>query len=289
MMRAAVLSRLRAYWTLTKSLQTALLMVTGLAGYASARCPVITWQTVLALLATQFLTIAGSTVLNMVHDRDIDALMKRTCWRPLPAGKVSAREATVLGLAMAGIGVGWAVAMSPIYGLILLGGILFDLIVYTYALKRRSPYSIIFGGLAGGMPILAGRSLALGAVDGIGLFLCLAVVLWIPTHIMTFSIKYADDYRRAGVPTFPSAYGVRVTRLLISLSSIGASVAVTVSALAIGMSWGYLRLLGVLSIGLLALAALNVLRPSPRFNFHLFKYASLYMLCSMLLVIVEAF
>lgn len=289
MMRAAVLSRLRAYWTLTKSLQTALLMVTGLAGYASARCPVITWQTVLALLATQFLTIAGSTVLNMVHDRDIDALMKRTCWRPLPAGKVSAREATVLGLAMAGIGVGWAAAMSPIYGLILLGGILFDLIVYTYALKRRSPYSIIFGGLAGGMPILAGRSLALGAADGIGLFLCLAVVLWIPTHIMTFSIKYADDYRRAGVPTFPSAYGVRVTRLLISLSSIGASVAVTVSALAIGMSWGYLRLLGVLSIGLLALAALNVLRPSPRFNFHLFKYASLYMLCSMLLVIVEAF
>lgn len=288
MLRALGL-RLRAYWTLTKSLQTALLMVTGVAGYASARCPVMTWHTLLALLATQFLTVAGSTVLNMVYDRDIDAVMKRTCFRPLPVGMVGAREAAVLGLVMTAGGVAWATAMTPVYGAVLLGGALFDLVVYTFWLKRRSPYSIIFGGLAGGMPILAGRSLATGSVDGIGVLLCLAVVFWIPTHIMTFNIKYEADYRSAGIPTFVSAYGIRVTRFLISVSSVAVSVAILLSAVGIGMSFGYLRVLGVLSVGLFALAVLNTFRSSAKLNFGLFKYASVYMLCSMLLVIVEAF
>jgi len=279
----------RAYWTLIKSLQTGLLLITGLAAYMSARCPVTTWETLLAVTATLFLAISGSTVLNMVYDRDIDAKMKRACMRPLPSGKVSVREALLLGFLLSIAGVGGAFAMSVLYGAVVLAGWFFDVIVYTVWLKRRTPYSIIIGGLAGGMPALAGRALAVGAIDPLGILLALAVLLWIPTHIMTFNLKYADDYARAGVPTFPSTYGINVTRSIITLSSVGAAMAVTLAAIGIGMSWGYLRLLVVLSGGLLALAAASMWRPSERMNHGLFKYASVYMLGSMLLLAAEAF
>ena len=281
--------KLRAYWTLIKSLQTGLLLITGLAAYMSARCPVTTWETLLAVTATLFLAISGSTVLNMVYDRDLDAKMKRACMRPLPSGKVSVREALLLGLFLSIAGVGGALWMSPLYGAVVFAGLFFDVVVYTIWLKRRTPYSIIIGGLAGGMPALAGRSLAVGAIDPLGILLALAVLVWIPTHILTYNIKYADDYARAGVPTFPSTYGVNVTRVIITLSSVGAAMAVTLAAIGIGMSWGYLRLLVILGGGLFALAAASMWRPSERLNHGLFKYASVYMLGSMLLLAAEAF
>ena len=192
---------------MTKSLQTGLLLVTGLAGYMSARCPVIAWQTLLAVTGSLFLAISGSTVLNMVHDRDIDLRMMRTCQRPLPAGLVSVREATILGVLLSTVGVAWALSLTPLYGLIVFAGLFCDVVVYTLWLKRRTAWSIVWGGIAGGMPILAGRALGTGQIEPIGVLLSLAVLLWIPTHIMTFSIRYRQDYERASIRTFPSTYG----------------------------------------------------------------------------------
>lgn len=281
-------TRLRAYWTLIKSLQTGLLLITGLAAYLSARCPVTTWESVLAVAGSLFLAISGSTVFNMVYDRDIDAKMRRACQRPLPSGRVTVVEALLLGASLSLVGIGWAFWLSPLYGAVVLTGWFCDVVVYTIWLKRRTPYSIILGGLAGGMPALAGRVFAVNMIDAVGVLLALAVLLWIPTHIMTYNIKYAADYRRAGVPTFPSVYGVGITRVIITLSSIGAAIAVTLAALNIGMSWGYLRLLGVLSGGLLLLAIASMWRPSERLDFGLFKYASVYMLSSMVLLAARA-
>ncbi|HEY46459.1 MAG TPA: protoheme IX farnesyltransferase [Anaerolineae bacterium] len=279
--------RLGVYWKLIKSLQTGLLLLTGLAGYMSARCPVITWRTLLALTGSLFLAISGSTVLNMVYDRDIDAQMKRTCNRPLPLGQIRVVEALVLGVGLSILGIGWAFLLSPIYGIVVFAGFFFDIVVYTIWLKRRTAWSIVWGGIAGGMPILAGRALGVGQIDWIGLLLSLAVLLWIPTHIMTFNLRHKADYQHTGVPTFPSAYGDRVTYLAIALSSVVASVAMGIAAYGIGMTWGYLRVLVVLSAGLLVLAVSSVVRPSVRLNFGLFKFASIYMLSSMLLVLVE--
>ncbi|MEJ2559869.1 MAG: UbiA family prenyltransferase, partial [Anaerolineae bacterium] len=138
--------KLRAYWTLIKSLQTALLLITGLAGYMSARCPVTTWRTLLALAVSLFLAISGSTVLNMVYDRDIDAAMKRTARRPLPSGQVKVNETWLLGVSLSALGVGWAFILSPPYGTIVFAGLLFDVVVYTIWLKRRTPWSVIWGG-----------------------------------------------------------------------------------------------------------------------------------------------
>lgn len=284
----SVLGKFRLYWPLIKSLQTGLLVATGMAGYMSARCPVYHLGMLAGLFVSLVMAVSGSTILNMWWDRDIDAKMGRTQMRPLAAGKIVPAEALRLGLVLSVLGVGLAVVMNPLYGLIIFAGLFFDVVVYTMLLKRRTCWSIVWGGISGGMPILAGRVLGVGSVDWIGLALALGVLLWIPTHILTFSMRYAEDYRAAGVPTFVSTYGLEVTRRVIAVSSVLAALAMGVSAWGFGMAWGCLRLLAVLSVGLLVLAAAVAFRPSERVNYGLFKYASVYMLAAMILVVIEA-
>jgi protoheme IX farnesyltransferase len=277
-------AKFRIYWPLIKSFQTALLLITGLAGYMSARCPVFNVWTLLGVAGSLFLAISGSTVLNMWYDRDIDAKMPRTMHRPLPSGQITPKEALWLGLILSALGVLWALAIDPLYGAIVFAGLFFDVVVYTIWLKRRTAWSIVWGGISGAMPIMAGRALGVGYIDWVGIALGLGILFWIPTHILTFSMRYYDDYKAAGVPTFPSTYGFAATRAIIALSSVLAAVAMGAAAYGIGMTVGYLRLMIVLSGGLLVLAVITMVKPSERANFGLFKYASLYMLGAMLLM-----
>jgi heme o synthase len=281
---AIVKSKFRIYWPLIKSLQTGLLLSTGLAGYMSARCPVMHWYDFLGMGFSLFLAISGSTILNMWYDRDIDAAMNRTRYRPLADGRVSPAEALHLGLSLSVLGVGMSVALSPLYGLIVFLGLFFDVVVYTMSLKRRTCWSILWGGISGGMPILAGRAFGLGHIDGIGILLSLAVLFWIPTHILTVAMRYFDDYQAAKIPTFPSTYGLHTARTVIATSSIIAALSIGVAGVLIGMQWGFIRLLVVLSGGLFLLAIASIFRPTERINFGLFKYASLYMLSAMILL-----
>ena len=243
--------KLRLYWSLTKSLQTLLLLVTGLAGYMSARCPIFNIGTLLALSGSLFLAISGSTVLNMWYDRDIDARMYRTCWRPLPTGKVTPGEAFRLGLLLSGVGVGWAFMLNWLYGIIVFAGLFFDVVVYTLWLKRRTAWAVLWGGIAGGMPVLAGRVLGAGGLEWIGLLMALGVVLWIPTHYLTFNMRFFDDYNKAKIPTFPATYGFRATRGIIAFSSVAAAAAMIGAAVGIGVAVGFLWLMAGLSSGLL--------------------------------------
>ena len=279
-----LLRKFKYYWPLIKSLQTALLTVTGIAGYMSARCPFTHWTTMTGLIASLLLSISGSTVLNMWYDRDIDSVMNRTHHRPLASGMIAPSEALWLGLVLSAAGVVLATLLSPLYGLLIFTGIFFDVIVYTILLKRRTCWSVVWGGIAGGMPILAGRTLGMGQVDLIGIMLALAVLFWIPTHILTFSMRYRVDYDQARIPTFPSTYGEKVTRSTIAIASLIAAGLIGTAAVMIGVKQGGLHLLGILSGGLLVMAVLMLLKPTSRLNFHLFKYASFYMLASMLLL-----
>lgn len=279
-----ILSKFRLYWPLTKSLQTGLLLSTGLAGFMSARCPVIHWYNFLELGLSLFLAIAGSTILNMWYDRDIDKVMNRTHHRPLAEGRLDSAEVLRLGLVLSILGVGLGVWMAPLYGLIVFAGLFFDVAIYTLWLKRRTCWSIVWGGISGGMPILAGRVFGLGQIDWIGILLAMAVLFWIPTHILTFSMRYFDDYQSAKIPTFPSTYGFAFTRLTIAISSVVAALSIASAGILIGVQWGFVRLLAVLSSGLFLLAAASVYRPTERVNFGLFKYASLYILSAMILL-----
>lgn len=272
---------LRDFWSLVKSKQTGLLLFTGLAGYASH------WQGTggltawLGLAGSLLLAIAGATVLNMVYDRDIDARMARTQTRPLAAGRLDPWLVALAGLWMSWLGIGWAFALGPLYGLVVLAGWALDALVYTVWLKRRTAWSVVFGGIAGGMPALAGRVLALGEIDGPGLLLALAVLVWIPTHIMTFSIKYAADYAAAGVPVFPNRYGLRATQAVIGLSTVLAAQVMLAVIWYLALPLGYLGVAAALAAVLVGLAANAMIDPTVQRNLQLFKFASLYMMGSM--------
>jgi heme o synthase len=277
-------TKFRLYWPLIKSLQTGLLLMTGMAGYLSAHADVH-WNSFLQMIPSLFLAISGSTILNMWWDRDIDAMMKRTHKRPTSAGQVTANEVLRLGLIISIIGIGWAFWVNLLYGLVVFAGLFFDVVIYSMWLKRRTCWAIVWGGISGAMPVLSGRVLAVGRVDPIGVLLAAAILFWIPTHTLTFSLKFFDDYKNAGVPTFPSTYGNQFTRVAIATSSILAGLAMSVASIWIGVAEGILALIIVLSAVLLFLAATVVFNPSDQTNLRLYKYASIYMLSTMILII----
>jgi protoheme IX farnesyltransferase len=281
----SVLSDVKSkYWPLLKAGQTSLLAITGLAGYFSAYpFPIRAWE-LIGLLGTLFLTISGSTVINMWFDRDIDARMPRTRRRPLVTGQVDARLALWLGIGLVAGGLAWSVVLSPVYAVVALAGLFSEVVVYTLLLKRRSAWSVALGGIAGGMPILGGRVIATGSVDAIGLLLALAVLLWTPAHNLSYNMLRFNDYQRAGVPTFPSVYGTHTTRWIILLSSALVGLVMTTVSVWIALPTAALVLLIALQAGLVGLAVIAWLRPSTRVSARLFKYASAYMLGCMVLL-----
>jgi len=277
---------LRLYWPLIKSLQTGLLLSTGIAGYLSSRPP-FHLPTLLGLIITLFLAISGSTIMNMWYDRDIDSKMRRTHKRPTVAGTLDPHEIFIVGMVISILGIGGAVMMDPLYGLVVFGGWFFDVIVYTVWLKRRTCWSILWGGISGAMPILAGRVLAVGQIDRIGILLALSILFWIPTHTLTYSMKFRNDYKNAGVPTFPERYGERFTRMVIAVSSILAAISIGWASVLIGMSAGLLSLIAVLTAVMLVLAFATLRIHTDKMNFMLFRYASLYMLTAMIILSIQ--
>ncbi len=284
--KAAWTQRLDDFWALIKFKQTALLLVTGFCGYLLGRgWPVPPLQG-LGILAGLFLTIGGCTALNMVLDRDIDARMARTAGRPLPSGRIRPLPAALFGGSLAAAGLALGFALGWRFGLVVAVGIAFDLLVYTAWLKRRSALSIVFGGVAGGMPVLAGRVLAIGRVDLVGLLLAAAILLWIPAHILTLALRHADDYRAAGVPTWPNRYGHRATYLFVALSNLLNALALAAGGLLLRIHPATLVPLLALGAALVALSSIQALAPNNRRNWFLFKAASIYMLVSCLLLTI---
>jgi protoheme IX farnesyltransferase len=159
-----IANKLRLYWPLIKSLQTGLLLSTGIAGYLSSRPP-FNVSTLFGLIVSLFLAISGSTIMNMWYDRDIDAKMRRTHKRPTAAGTLDPHEIFFGGMTISILGIGLAGMIQPLYGLVVFSGWFFDVIVYTVWLKRRTCWSILWGGISGAMPILSGRALAVGQIE----------------------------------------------------------------------------------------------------------------------------
>jgi len=278
--------KVRLYWPLIKSLQTGLLLSTGVAGYLSSRPP-FDLSILLGLIISLFLAISGSTIMNMWYDRDIDAQMRRTHKRPNAAGELDPREIFTVGMTISILGTGLAVAIHPLYGLVVFSGWFFDVIVYTIWLKRRTCWSILWGGISGAMPILSGRVLAVGNIEVIGILLALSILFWIPTHTLTYSMKFRADYKNAGVPTFPETYGERFTRMTIAISSILAAIAIGWASVLIGMSAGLLSVIAVLTAVMLVLAFATLRVHTDKMNFMLFRYASLYMLSAMIILSIQ--
>ncbi len=280
------MNKIKLYWKLIKSSQTFLLLLTGITGLISSRCPYQSWELTLGLVISLFLAISGTTVFNMIYDRKIDAKMDRTKNRPIPSGQISVKEATIFGVLLSIIGLGIAYKLSPLYSLIVFLGLFIDFVVYTVWLKQRSPWSIVWGGISGGMPILAGRVLGIGAVDPLGILLALAILAWIPTHIMTFNMRHFKDYKKAGIPTFAEKYGFKTTRIIIAVSTIVSATAFVTSAYLLGVEWGFIRILVIVAAIATVFAFYGILKPSEETNFRLFKIASINMVLAMIIIIL---
>jgi protoheme IX farnesyltransferase len=279
---------LRDLFALTKFRQTLLLLITGLCAYALTLPGAIRWgELVLATLAL-LASIAGCTALNMVVDRDIDAAMRRTTRRPLAAGRLSPSAAVAFGFTLSIVGLLIAWTLQPLFGLVVTAGFTLDLGVYTLRLKRRTPTSILFGGLSGGMPALAGRSLALGHIDLVGILLALAVLLWIPAHILSLSTRHADDYARAGVPVWPNVYGLRATYRLVAAATIANVAVLQLAGFVLSLSAAVLAALGAFGAVLVVFSLIAWARPSDANTWRLFKFASAYMLLSFALLTLGA-
>ncbi|MFZ8854582.1 MAG: protoheme IX farnesyltransferase, partial [Thermofilaceae archaeon] len=192
---------------LFKVKQTLLLLLTGVLSYVAASSSRVDWPTLAVATLSFFLTISGTTGFNMVLDADIDAAMFRTRNRPIPSGRMDRRTATVASASALLLGLLLASAINPYFLAAALAGFLIDIVVYTVLLKRKSPWSVVLGGFAGGMPALGGWAAATGSFGPGGLLLMLLAALWSSLHIWTLATYYADDYRRAGAPMLPAVYG----------------------------------------------------------------------------------
>lgn len=281
-----MINKVRLYWPLIKSLQTGLLLATGIAGYLSSRPP-FDLPLLFGLIVSLFLAISGSTIMNMWYDRDIDAMMKRTHSRPAASGKLDKDEVFRVGMLISFSGIGLALLIEPLYGAVVFAGWFFDVIIYTVWLKRRTCWSILWGGISGAMPILSGRVLAVGEIELVGLLLGLSILFWIPTHTLTYSMKFRNDYKNAGVPTFPETYGERFTRITIAISSILAAISIGWASVLIGLNAGFLSLIAVLTAVMLVLAFATLRIHTDKMNFLLFRYASVYMLSAMIILSIQ--
>ena len=151
--------------------------------------------------------------INMWYDRDIDAVMRRTASRPIPAGRIAAPEALSFGILLACASViVLALATNLAAGAMLAVSILYYTVIYTAWLKRRTAQNIVIGGAAGAFPPLIGWLAVTGHFAVLPVLLCAIVFLWTPPHFWALSLFAHADYQRAGVPMLPVTRGARVTR-----------------------------------------------------------------------------
>lgn len=218
-------SKLSAYIELTKLRIIELLLVTTVPAMVVASGGWPGLQLVLFALAGGALSAGGANVLNQVYDRDIDGIMERTKNRPLPTERVSARSATVFGIALgvAGFFVLWA-GTTLLAALLSVVAFTFYVFVYTMFLKRSTTQNIVIGGAAGAVPALIGWAAVTGSLSVAAWIMFAIIFFWTPPHFWALSLKYEDDYRRAEIPMFPVVAGTAATYeqiLWYSLVTVG--------------------------------------------------------------------
>ena len=159
--------------------------------------------------------------LNMWYESDLDALMSRTCLRPIPTGKVNKNQALVFGITLSIFSV---IALdyfaNTISAGLLLSTILFYVFVYTIWLKRKTPQNIVIGGAAGALPPVIGWTIATNSLSLEPITFFLIIFFWTPSHFWALSLYKSDDYKRAKIPMLPLTNGIESTKLNIFIYSM---------------------------------------------------------------------
>jgi len=193
------------YLALTKPRIIELLLITTVPTMVLAERGWPQWDLLVVTLVGGTLAAGGANAINMVVDRDIDALMQRTQGRPLVTGLIKPSHALVFALALqvAAFAVLWAGA-NLLSAVLAASAALFYVFVYTLWLKRTSRQNIVIGGAAGAVPVLVGWAAVRDSLDCAPVVLFAAVFFWTPPHFWALAIRHADEYRAAGVPMLPA-------------------------------------------------------------------------------------
>ncbi len=196
--------RLAAYVALTKPRIIELLLVTTVpAMIVAERGMPATWL-ILATLVGGTLAAAGANATNMVIDRDIDKLMKRTSKRPLVTGEITPRNALIFAVGLEVAAAVWlALVVNPLSAALAVAATLFYVFVYTIWLKRTSTQNIVIGGAAGAVPVLVGWAAVTNELAVAPFAMFAIIFVWTPPHFWALAIRYKADYAAADVPMLP--------------------------------------------------------------------------------------
>ncbi len=210
----------RDFWSLTKPRVMSLVIFTGLCGMLAAPVPV---DPILGFVAILCIAVGagGSAALNQWWEADLDAKMKRTATRPLPAGRMERGSARDFGIILS---VGSVIVMALAVGLlaasILAFSIFYYAVIYTIWLKPRTPQNIVIGGGAGAFPPMIGWIAATGDITLMPVLLFAIIFFWTPPHFWALALFVETDYAAAGIPMMPVVAGHQSTRRQILIYAV---------------------------------------------------------------------
>ena len=279
------------YLSLAKPRIISLLLITELGTMvAAARGWPGTLLTLVALVGGAC-SAGGASAINCWFDRDIDALMARTCTRPVPAGRIKPRHAFLFGLGLGAIGfLVLAIGANLLAAGLALAGGLFYVFVYTIWLKRSTPQNIVIGGAAGAFPPLVGGAVVTHSVTPLAVALFAVIFFWTPPHFWSLALLLRRQYREAAVPMLPVvANDERTTRSIVAYSVVLLGVSL-VPAIWLGPVYAVGSLLLGTLFALMAicgLSATGLAWASRLFHFSLIYLALLFTVAAMAAVLTR--
>jgi len=247
------------YLALTKPRIIELLLVTTFPTMFLAQRGLPSLWLIVTTLVGGTLSAGAANTMNCYLDRDIDAVMHRTQNRPLVTGAISPRAAIRFGTVLAVASTLWlGLLVNWLSAALSLGAIVLYVGLYTMVLKRRTSQNIVWGGVAGCMPVLIGWSAVTNSLAWPALVLFLTIFLWTPPHYWPLSMRFKEEYEAAGVPMLPVvAHDVEVARQVVLYSWATVAMSLTLVPIA-SMGWIYL-VAAVLSGGVFLLEAHRLL------------------------------
>ena len=197
-----------------------LVIFTCAVGFLTSNPNLKTFDAIIAIILVA-LGSGAAGCLNMWYDADVDALMTRTCLRPIPTGKINKQQALIFGILLTMFSVGALNYFTNFLSAFLLFfTIAFYLFVYTIWLKRKTPQNIVIGGIAGSLPPVIGWTISTNSISIVPISLFLIIFFWTPSHFWALSLYKADDYKKAKIPMMPITDGVEKTKLYILIYSL---------------------------------------------------------------------
>ena len=206
--------------SLMKPRVMSLVIFTCAVGFLTSNPNLKTLDAIIAIILVA-LGSGAAGCLNMWYEADVDALMTRTCLRPIPTGKINKQQALVFGILLTIFSVGALNYFTNFLSAFLLFfTIAFYLFVYTIWLKRKTPQNIVIGGIAGSLPPVIGWTISTNSISLVPISLFLIIFFWTPSHFWALSLYKADDYRKAKIPMMPITDGAERTKLYILIYSL---------------------------------------------------------------------